>query len=79
MMFLFCLKMAKYTAWVQLPLSGNMQYSFIGANMAWHSTKSDVHHASKRCTTGNNIEKENHKGGTGGKPLCKECARLLKR
>lgn len=47
--------------------------------MPWHSTKSPVHHASKKCTTGNNIEKENYSTGTGGKPLCKECARILKR
>ncbi len=39
----------------------------------WHSIKADVHHV---CT-GNNIEKENVRQGTGGKPLCKECSGLI--
>jgi hypothetical protein len=43
---------------------------------AWHSEKSDVHHNNTNCNTGNNIEKENLKPGTGGKPLCSECAKL---
>lgn len=42
----------------------------------WHSTKGSVHHTSKKCTTGNNIERENRHTGTGGKPLCKQCERL---
>lgn len=43
----------------------------------WHSTKSNVHHECTNCNTGNNIEKENLKPGTGGKPLCEECKRLI--
>lgn len=41
----------------------------------WHSTKQNVHHNNTNCNTGNNIEKENLKQGTGGKPLCEECAK----
>jgi hypothetical protein len=42
----------------------------------WHSTLSFVHHNNTECNTGNNIERENLRPGTGGKPLCKECAHL---
>jgi hypothetical protein len=43
---------------------------------AWYSIKTEVHHDNAECRTGNNIEIENRRPGTGGKPLCKECARL---
>jgi hypothetical protein len=43
---------------------------------AWHSVKADVYHDNKDCTTGNNIEPENRRAGTGGRRLCEECARL---
>ena len=42
----------------------------------WHSRLSAVHHDNDSCNTGNNIESENRVSGTGGKPLCAECARL---
>lgn len=42
----------------------------------WHSIKQNVHHNNTECNTGNNIERENLRDGTGGKPLCAECARL---
>lgn len=42
----------------------------------WHSIKASVHHNDTDCNTGNNIERENIRYGTGGKPLCSECARL---
>lgn len=42
----------------------------------WHSIKQDRHHNDTECNTGNNIEVENLRQGTGGKPLCKECERL---
>jgi len=42
----------------------------------WHSIKENVHHNNTNCNTGNNIETENVRQGTGGKPLCKECAKL---
>jgi hypothetical protein len=45
---------------------------------AWHSIKQSVHHDNTSCNTGNNIESENRREGTGGKPLCKECADLNK-
>lgn len=43
---------------------------------AWHSIKQMMHHNNTNCNTGNNIETENRRSGTGGKPLCKECAQL---
>jgi len=42
----------------------------------WHSVKQPVHHNNTNCNTGNNIESENLRQGTGGKPLCKECKDL---
>lgn len=43
---------------------------------AWHSIKSDVCHNNNACNTGNNIEPEYLRQGTGGKPLCNECSNL---
>ncbi len=42
----------------------------------WHSVKQPVHHNNTECNTGNNIEVENRRSGTGGKPLCQECKGL---
>lgn len=43
----------------------------------WYSIREmDVHHDNTDCNTGNNIERENRRSGTGGLPRCKECARL---
>jgi hypothetical protein len=42
----------------------------------WHSIKDNRHHDNTSCTEGNNIEKENVRQGTGGKPLCDHCKRL---
>lgn len=42
----------------------------------WHSVLRTVHHNNTNCNTGNNIERENRRSGTGGKPLCSECAGL---
>ncbi len=42
----------------------------------WHSIKMDVYHDNTECNTGNNIERENLRSGTGGKRLCQECKRL---
>jgi hypothetical protein len=42
----------------------------------WHSIKQPVHHDNTNCNEGNNIETENRRDGTGGKPLCKACADL---
>jgi hypothetical protein len=42
----------------------------------WHSIKQPHHHNNTACTEGNNIEPENYRTGTGGKPLCQHCARL---
>ncbi len=42
----------------------------------WHSTMQEVYHNNTECNTGNNIEKENVRPGTGGKKLCDECKRL---
>jgi hypothetical protein len=35
-----------------------------------------VHHNNSRCTERNNIEPQNVRHGTGGRPLCKRCADL---
>lgn len=43
---------------------------------AFHSIKQTVYHDNTSCTEGNNIEKENLRSGTGGKPQCHHCARL---
>jgi hypothetical protein len=43
----------------------------------WHSVKPNtplVHHNETQCKTGNNIERENRREGTGGRQLCKECS-----
>lgn len=42
----------------------------------WHSILSAVHHNNTNCDTGNNIERENRREGTGNKPLCQECSQL---
>ena len=42
----------------------------------WHSIKQPVHHDNTSCKTGNNIERENFRWGTGGKRLCDECRDL---
>jgi len=42
----------------------------------WYSIKQPHHHNNTECNTGNNIEQENLRQGTGGKPLCHECERL---
>ena len=42
----------------------------------WHSIHSDVYHNNTRCNTGHNIDPQHFRQGTGGKPLCNECARL---
>lgn len=42
----------------------------------WHSVKQYVHHDNTKCTEGNNIERENIRQGTGGKPKCHHCAEL---
>jgi len=44
----------------------------------WNSKIMNVHHNNNQCKTGNNIESYNLQQGTGGKPLCKECADLNK-
>ena len=43
---------------------------------AWNSVKEEIYHNDTNCNTGNNIERENLRQGTGGKRLCKECERL---
>jgi len=43
----------------------------------WNSVKQPDHHVCTNCNTGNNIEKENIREGTGNKPMCKECAGLI--
>jgi hypothetical protein len=42
----------------------------------WHSAKEDHHHDNTKCRPGSEILQHNRIAGTGGKPLCKECAKL---
>lgn len=42
----------------------------------WHSVHSEVHHNNAECSTGYNIDPQDLRQGTGGKPLCNECNRL---
>jgi hypothetical protein len=42
----------------------------------WHSVNADVYHNNPNCQTGNSIEPENIRPGTGNKQLCGECQRL---
>ena len=42
----------------------------------FHSVRQYVYHDDKRCTEGNNIERENRRDGTGGKPKCQRCREL---
>lgn len=45
----------------------------------FHSIKinaPDVYHDNNSCKTGNNIETENKRSGTAGRPLCAECKKL---
>jgi hypothetical protein len=44
--------------------------------MAYNSKISDVYHIYKKCTVGNNIEKDNLKTGDGGKRLCNTCKEI---
>jgi len=45
----------------------------------WHSIKGNVYHDNTSCKTGNNIEKENVRRGTGNKKLCDECKDLARK
>jgi hypothetical protein len=42
----------------------------------WYSVNADVYHNNPNCQTGNSIEPENVRQGTGNKQLCEECQRL---
>jgi hypothetical protein len=42
----------------------------------WYSANSDVYHNNPNCQTGNSMNPENVRQGTGGKPQCEECQRL---
>ena len=45
----------------------------------FHSVKpnaSNVYHDNNSCTEGNNIETENKRSGTDGRPKCDHCSRL---
>ena len=42
----------------------------------WHSIKENHHHNNTKCGPGSEIPQRNRASGTGGKPLCKDCAKL---
>jgi MIP family channel proteins len=48
----------------------------VGQEGPWHSVNSDIYHDNPNCQTGNSIDPENIRRGTGGNRLCEECARL---
>ncbi len=53
----------------------------MGKVSPWHPVKSTdrpVYHDNTDCTEGNNIEPENRREGTGGRPRCEHCANLDK-
>jgi len=43
---------------------------------AFHSVKENHHHDNSKCGPGSEIPPANRVAGTGGKPLCKDCAKL---
>lgn len=45
----------------------------------WHSILMNRHHDDTDCNTGNNIETENRREGTGDKQKCEGCTRLQTR
>jgi len=42
----------------------------------WHKAMEPVHHSHLKCHAGQAARGKYHRTGTGGKPLCSECARL---
>jgi MIP family channel proteins len=48
----------------------------VGQEGPWHSVNSDIYHDNPNCQTGNSIDPENIRWGTGSFRLCEECARL---
>lgn len=46
---------------------------------AWHSKRESdpkVYHDESKCTEGNNIETQNRRDGTAGRPKCKRCTEI---
>ncbi len=44
----------------------------------WNSTKENRYHNNTKCGPGSEIPPANRQSGTGGKPLCDDCAKLNK-
>ena len=42
----------------------------------WHSKRDPHYHNNNGCTRGTAILPHHREAGTGGKPLCKDCAKL---
>jgi hypothetical protein len=40
----------------------------------WNSIRESVHHNNTKCGPGSEIPPRNRVNGTGGKPLCQDCA-----
>jgi hypothetical protein len=59
-----------------LILSHVLGGEFVPKTSPWFSAKRKIYHNNSACKTGNNIEKENLRSGSGGKRLCWECIRL---
>jgi hypothetical protein len=55
---------------------GNFEMEFRMKTFAWNSIKENHHHDNTKCGPGSEIPSHNRQSGTGGKPLCKDCAKL---
>jgi hypothetical protein len=42
----------------------------------WNSIKEPHYHNNTNCGPGSEIPRHNRQEGTGGKPLCRDCAKL---
>jgi hypothetical protein len=42
----------------------------------FHTHRHPDHHDNSQCGPGSEVPKEHRISGTGGKPLCKDCAKL---
>jgi hypothetical protein len=60
--------------------SGRLWEGVVVADLAYHTNSQEyppehrnVHHNNNNCKNGKQIKQQHRMGGTGGKPLCKDC------
>ena len=79
----FFLAVARSLTRVKLPGLGRLaRATRIRAAMSkerWHKVMEPVHHSHPNCEAGQAARGKYHRTGTGGKPLCPECASLCAR